>query len=150
MRGGFGGTGVRPIPAASGKFAADELAVALACSRWAAEKMLALAYDLAARLPLTAAALHDGRIDAYKAQLIAEATRVLDDAAAAAAEAMILSGIDGLTPGQLRVRIGRAVLKADPTAGRSAPRAGPEASPGAAVARRRRHRRVVRLQPAAR
>ncbi len=109
---------MRPIPAASGKFAADELAVALACSRWAAEKMLALAYDLAARLPLTAAALHDGRIDAYKAQLIAEATRVLDDAAAAAAEAMILSGIDGLTPGQLRIKIGRAVLKADPTAGR--------------------------------
>ena len=33
-----------------------------------------------------AAALHDGRIDAYKAQLIAEATRVLDDAAAAAAD----------------------------------------------------------------
>ena len=92
--------------------------MALACSRWAAEKMLALAHDLAARLPLTAAALHDGRIDAYKAQLIAEATRVLDDAAAAAAEAMILSGVDGLTPGQLRVRIGRAVLKADPTAGR--------------------------------
>ena len=111
--------GVRPIPAESGKFAADELAVALACSRWAAEKMLALAYDLAARLPLTAAALHDGRIDAYKAQLIAEATRVLDDAAAAAAEAMILSGIDGLTPGQIRIRIGRAVLKADPKAGRT-------------------------------
>ena len=118
LPGGFGGTGVRPIPAASGKFAADELAVALACSRWAAERMLALAHDLAARLPLTAAALHDGRIDAYKAQLIAEATRVLDDAAAAAAEAMILSGVDGLTPGQIRVRIGRAVLKADPTAGR--------------------------------
>ncbi len=117
--GGFGGTGVRAVPAGSGKFAADELAVALACSRWAAERMLALAYDLAARLPLTAAALHDGRIDAYKAQLIAEATRCLDDAAAAAAEAMILSGIDGLTPGQIRVRIGRAVLKADPKAGRT-------------------------------
>ena len=81
--------------------------------------MLALAYDLAARLPLTAAALHDGLIDAYKAQIIAEATRVLDDAAAAAAEAMILYGIEGLTPGQIRIRIGRAVLKADPKAGRT-------------------------------
>ncbi len=119
LPGGFGGKGVRPIPAEFGEFAADELAVALACSRWAAERMLALAYDLAARLPLTAAALNDGLIDAYKAQIIAEATRVLDDAAAAAAEAMILYGIDGLTPGQIRIRIGRAVLKADPKAGRT-------------------------------
>jgi Domain of unknown function (DUF222) len=110
---------VRPIPAEFGKFAADELAVALACSRWAAERMLALAHDLAARLPLTAAALNDGLIDAYKAQIIAEATRVLDDAAAAAAEALIIDGIGGLTPGQIRIRIGRAVLTADPRAGRT-------------------------------
>ena len=47
-------------PEAFGKFAADELAVALACSRYAAERMLVLAHDLAARLPLTAAALNDG------------------------------------------------------------------------------------------
>ena len=119
LPGGFGGTGVRPIPAEFGKFAADELAVALACSRYAAERMLALAHDLAARLPLTAAALNDGLIDAYKAQIIAEATRVLDDAAAAAAEALIIYGIGGLTPGQIRIRIGRAVLKSDPKAGRT-------------------------------
>ena len=68
---------------------ADELAVALSSSRRAAERMLALAHDLAARLPLTAAALAEGVIDAYKAQLIAEATRVLDDTAATAAEGLV-------------------------------------------------------------
>ena len=35
----------------------------MAVSRQAAERMLALAYDLAARLPLTAQALHEGVID---------------------------------------------------------------------------------------
>ena len=78
------------IPAGHGKFCADELAVALAISRWPAERMLALARDLATRLPSTRRALHEGVIDAYKAQIIAEATRVLDDAAAAAAEAAVI------------------------------------------------------------
>ena len=53
----------------------------------------------------------------YKAQLIAEATRVLDDAAAAGAEAAVVPGaVTGKTPGQIRAAIGRAVLKADPEA----------------------------------
>ena len=114
VAGGGPGGGAREdkIPAGWGKFCADELAVAMAVSRPAAERMLALAYDLAARLPRTARALHEGVIDAYKAQLIAEATRVLDDAAAAAAEATIVgAGVAGKTPGQLRAAAGRAVLK---------------------------------------
>ena len=57
--------------------------------------------DLATRLPLTARALHEGVIDAYKAQIIAEATRVLDDAAAAAAEAAIFgAGLRARHPGR--------------------------------------------------
>ena len=47
--------------------------------------MQGLAYDLATRLPRIARALREGVIDAFKAQIIAEATRVLDDAGAAAA-----------------------------------------------------------------
>ena len=75
----------------------------------------AVARDLATRLPLTNRALADGVIDAYKAQVIAEATRVLDDAATAKAEAsMFASGVAGKTPGQIRALIARAVLKADP------------------------------------
>ena len=72
------------------KFCADEVAVALALSRRAAERMVPLAHDLATRLPLTRQALAGGVIGDYKAQLIAEATRVLDDAAAAEAEAAVV------------------------------------------------------------
>ena len=111
-----GHTGV-PVPWS--KFCADELAAALAISRWAAEKMTGLAHDLATRLPLTRQALRDGIIDAYKAQVIAEATRCLAAAAAAAAEAAIVPDrVTGKTPGQIRAEIARAVLKADPDAAR--------------------------------
>jgi hypothetical protein len=105
-------------PAVWGKFCADELAVAVASSQRAAERMLGVAYDLAFRLPLTARALREGRLDSYKAQIIAEVTRVLDNAAAAAAEALIAPGVAGKTPGQIRVMIGRAVLQVDPDAAR--------------------------------
>jgi hypothetical protein len=81
--------------------------------------MTGLAHDLATRLPLTRQALHDGIIDACKAQVIAEATRCLDAAAAAAAEAAIVPDrVTGKTPGQIRAEIARAVLKADPAAAR--------------------------------
>jgi hypothetical protein len=107
------------VPRPWGRFCADELAAALAISRWAAEKTTGVAHDLATRLPLTRQALHDGIIDAYKAQVIAEATRCLDAAAAAAAEAAIVPGrVTGKTPGQIRAEIARAVLKADPAAAR--------------------------------
>ncbi len=101
-----------------GKFCDDELAVATATSKVAAGKTLTLAYDLAARLPGTAQALREGVIDSYKAQIIADAARILDDAAAAAADALILPAIAGKTPGQIRVAAARAVLSADPDAAR--------------------------------
>ena len=104
-------------PAVWSKYCADELAVALSVSRRAAERMIPLAHDLATRLPRTRHALAEGIIGDYKAQLIAEATRVLDDAAAAEAEAAVVPGaVTGRTPGQIRAAIGRAVLKADPEA----------------------------------
>ena len=106
-------------PAGWNKFCADEVAVALALSRRAAERMVPLAHDLATRLPLTRQALAEGIIGDYKAQLIAEATSVLDDTAAAEAEAAVIpEAVTGKTPGQIRAAIGRAVLKADPDAAR--------------------------------
>ena len=106
------------IRAEWGKFCADELAVALTSSRLAAERMLALAHDLAARLPGTARALREGLIDLYKARIIAEATRVLDGSGAVAAEASVIADIAGKSPGQIRAAIGRAVLRVDPGAAR--------------------------------
>ncbi|MGD0936111.1 MAG: DUF222 domain-containing protein [Streptosporangiaceae bacterium] len=106
-------------PAPWSKFCADEVAAALSVSRWAAEKATAVAHDLATRLPLTRQALHEGVIDAYKSQVIAEATRCLDDAAATQAEAAVVPhAVTGKTPGQIRAAIARAVLKADPNAAR--------------------------------
>ncbi len=106
------------MPLAWEKFCGDELAAALTCSGRAAEKLLSLAYDLAARLPGTARALHDGIIDAYKARIIADSSRTLDQPGAAAAEALILPSVADKTPGQLRAVVGRAVLTVDPDAGR--------------------------------
>jgi Domain of unknown function (DUF222) len=106
------------LPAVWDKFCGDELAAATATSGQAAEKSLLLAYDLATRLTGTARALYDGAIDSYKAKIIADATRVLDDAGAAEAEALALPGIAGKTPGQIRTAIGRAVITVDPEAAR--------------------------------
>ena len=105
-------------PVGWGKFCSDELAAALASSQRAAERMLGVAYDLAFRLPRTTQALSEGLIDSYKAQIIAEATRVLDDAGAAAAESLVLADVAGKTPGQIRAMIGRAILRVDPDAAR--------------------------------
>jgi hypothetical protein len=66
-------------PAGWDKFCADKAAAALALSRRSAERMVPLAHDLATRLPRTRQALADGVISEYKAQLIAEATRVLGE-----------------------------------------------------------------------
>jgi Domain of unknown function (DUF222) len=110
--------GTDGIPRAWDKFCGDELAAATACSGQAAEKTLTLAHDLATRLPGTARALHDGTIDTCKARIIADTTRILDDAGAAAAESLVLPSIEGKTPGQLRAAIARAVLAIDPAAAR--------------------------------
>lgn len=109
------------VPAGWGEFCSDELAAALAITKRAAERMLEVAYDLAFRLPRTCRALREGRIDSYKAQIIAEMTRLLDDAGAAAAEALILEGITDLsdkTPPQIRARVGRAIVRINPDAAR--------------------------------
>ena len=122
-------------PAGWNKFCADEVAVALALSRRSAERMVPLAHDLATRLPLTRQALADGVIGDYKAQLIAEATRVLGDAAAGEAEAAVVpdardrqdAGADprGDRPGGHQSRPGRGAAAAGGSGKRS---------PGGAVA----------------
>jgi hypothetical protein len=106
------------LPERWGKFCADELAGAMATSVRDADKKLALAHDLAAKLPGTARALLEGVIDEYKALIIAEATRTLDASGAAAVEARVLPGAATRTPGQLRAALARAVIAVDPAAAR--------------------------------
>ena len=73
-----------------------------------------MAQTLPARLPGTAAALEDGTVSRYKAEIIARATALLDDDEARAAEAEVLDRAARLTPPGLRAAIARAVIKAAP------------------------------------
>ena len=102
------------MPAAWDEFAADLLAYSLAESRGHAEILLDLAQTLHTRLPGTLAALLDGTITRYKAEIITRATALLDDAEARAAEAEVLDRAGRLTPGGLRAAIARAVMEVAP------------------------------------
>ena len=96
------------------EFTADELAHALGESRARADSLIGMAQALPARLPGTAAALDDGTISRYKAEIIARATALLEDDEARAAEQEVLDRAARLTPGALRAAIARAVITAAP------------------------------------
>ena len=88
-------------------------------TRWASpaaapRTLIDLAQTLETRLPGTAAALDDGTISRYKAEIIARATALLDDAEARAAEDKVLDRAARLTPGGLRAAIARAVMEVAP------------------------------------
>ena len=96
------------------EFTADEIANALGESRGRAYALLGLADHLDTRLPGTRAALLDGTISRYKAEIITRATALLDPAGARAAEDEVLDRAARLTPGGLRAAIARAVIEAAP------------------------------------
>ena len=123
--------GPAAMPAGWGKFCGDELAAATATAKLAADQTLTLAHDLAVRLPRTARALREGTITVYKARLIAEATRDLTAAEAAAAEALILDGAAGRPPA---------------SSGPSSPAPWSRSAPAAAAARRERAQRDARVE----
>ena len=96
------------------EFTGDQVAYALGESRARADSLIGMAQTLPARLPGTAAALEDGTISRYKAEIIAGATALLEDEEARAAEAEVLDRAARLTPAGLRAAIARAVIKAAP------------------------------------
>src|SRR5580693_4883590 len=96
------------------EFTGDQVAYALGESRARADSLIGMAQALPARLPGTKAALEDGTISRYKAEIIAGATLLLEDEEARAAEAEVLDRAAGLTPAGLRAAIARAVIKAAP------------------------------------
>ncbi len=106
-----GGAG---IPEYWDEFVPDELAWALAESRWAATGLLDLSCALAADLPGTMAAFRSGTLRQRKVEIIAHATQLLDPAEARAAEALVLGRAATLTPGGLRTAIARAVMQVAP------------------------------------
>jgi hypothetical protein len=96
------------------EFTADQLAYALGESRGRAESLIGMAQTLETHLPGTAAALLEGAISRYKAEIIARATAFLDAGEARAAEDKVLDRAARLTPGALRAAIARAVMEAAP------------------------------------
>ena len=104
------------LPAAVPEEAAAEVALALRMSQYGASCWTDLAVTLAGRLAGTGTALAAGTIDLTRARLIAEATSVLDDRAAKAAQDKVLPGAGDKTPAQLRAALRRAVISVDPDA----------------------------------
>ncbi len=102
------------MPAACEEFTGDELGRVLAESRGSADSTLDLALRLHTLLPGTLAALRDGIITRYKAEIIACAAALLDPAEARAAEELVLGRAGRLTPGGLRAAIARAVMEVAP------------------------------------
>jgi hypothetical protein len=95
----------------------DEVALALTLTGYSAGRVLGLALALN-RLPLTRTALAAGRIDERRAALIADELSGLDDEHAAAVEASVIGDAPGLTTGELRPVLRRAVIAVDPAAAR--------------------------------
>jgi hypothetical protein len=99
-----------------GRYAPDELGLALAVSRQAAGHRLGLACALTDHLPATLGALHAGRIDLGKAQVIAAGTAVLTPDQARTVEQRVLERAGRQTHPQLRAATNRAVIQVDPDA----------------------------------
>jgi Domain of unknown function (DUF222) len=101
-------------PGRLGQDAVSQVSLALTLSDYSAGSWADLAVTLRWRLPATGQALACGRIDVHRARLIAEATSVLDEETARAVEAKVLPDAGGLVAGELRARLRRAVIAADP------------------------------------
>ena len=124
------------------EFTADQLANALAESRGRAGDLIDLAQTLETHLPGTKAALYDGTVSRYKAEIIARATALLDPAEARAAEAGVLDRAARLTPGGLRAAIARAVMEAAPEKAKQRRETAAKVRAGGAVGRGLRQRRA--------
>jgi len=94
--------------------ASAEVKWALAETGQTADQMLDLAWDLAVKLPGTRALFRDGRLRHSKVVIIARQAAALDADEARQAEEKVLDQAPGLSPGQLRSRIKRAVARVAP------------------------------------
>jgi hypothetical protein len=106
-------------PVKVGEFVADEVAVALTLTGNAAGGLLSLALRLAQDLPLTRAALAEGRIDLARAKVIADALLGVERDVADRLERAVIGRAEHVTTGRLRALV-RQALKSDAPAAASA------------------------------
>ncbi|BCB91491.1 HNH endonuclease signature motif containing protein [Phytohabitans suffuscus] len=98
------------------EYAADEIRLALTLTRRAADTLMGDAYTLVERLPAVYEALRSGQIDLARARVLDQETAVLPEPVAREMVDLILPVAGELTTGQLRVRLRRLVIEADPSA----------------------------------
>ena len=98
--------------------AVDEIAAAMAWTSTAAVGQLDLAERLVGGLPQVHAAMLAGAVDWPKAKLLADAVAGLDPKVAGEVLNRVLPDAAVRTTGQLRARVYRLVMKADPEAAR--------------------------------
>jgi hypothetical protein len=116
---GSGPEGPGGLPETWAEDLAHQVAPLLGISLRAADKLIALAWTLEARLPGIGHALETGLLDYGKAKMIADETRVLDDEQAAEAEKLILAeDLKGKTWGQVQKIAAYAVVTVDPDGAR--------------------------------
>ena len=108
------------------EFASEELQAALAKTRRAADTEVALALELKDRLPEVWEALRKGRIDVRRARIFAGETTTLHPQLIADVVEPLLEEASELTTGQLRSRLARRVIEADPKAAEGEYQAGLE------------------------
>jgi hypothetical protein len=137
-------------PARVGRDALGQVGLTLTLTDYAAAEWAELAVALSWRLPATGAALATGRIDWDRARLITAATAVLSDTAARAVETAVLPDASWQTTADLRKRLRRAVLAADPDAAERRRENAQRQARVSPVRRRRRHRHADRNRAAGR
>ena len=96
------------------EFASEEIQSALTKTRRSSDYEIDLALDLKLRLPLIADALAEGRIDLARAKVFATETSTLDPELISGVVEPLLAKAPGLTTGQLRAQLQKAVVAADP------------------------------------
>jgi len=101
-------------------YAAEEVSLALSCSRMAAGAKVNLALDLAGRLPATLDAWEQGRICQSRARILSEATSRLSADDAAYVEDQLLEAAETLSPARLKVKGAALADSRDPVRSRTA------------------------------
>jgi hypothetical protein len=106
----------RPEGPGAGRWAEVEVALAMCWTSRAAGGQLGLADDVIDKLPVVFAALDEGIIDVPKARVLCDAVVGLDTTTARRVVDQVIGEAHRLTTGQLRYRLRRLVLAADPDA----------------------------------
>jgi acyl-CoA hydrolase len=101
-------------PCALGRFAPDEVGLALKLARLTAKARIGRSVQLEQVLPETLARWEQGRLDERRVTAICEATHYLTTEKARAVQQRVLDRAPDQTLGQLKAALKRAVIAVDP------------------------------------